>query len=365
MITVTSEAASVLAGSGFIYRVAVESWLNGVLLAASVPIATGGEETDSTLNVPERVTLTVPRVKDGVDWTPTSDSSPLAAKGQRLHVKLGIGLSLGRFEWITRARLLIEESEVDGDVVAVSAVGLLQLIQEARLIAPFQPSGTIVSTVRALVEPALTVLVDSGLADRSVPSGITYDEDRLRAAQEVIDAWPAVATVDPEGYLRVGPNVQSTTAVLALTDTGTSRTVIEATGRSTREGAANVIVARGTASDGSQVQAVSYVTSGPDAVGGPYNPLPVPYFFQSPLLTTVGQCQLAADTIRDRRQRRVATEYQVTMVPHPALQIGDVVSLTSARLSLSAVLCTIQRLVLPYTAGTGQLSPMVLVVKTL
>jgi len=365
MITVTSECASVLSGAGFSYHLSVESWLGGTLLASSVPVASAGEESDRTINVPERLTLTIPRVVDGVDWTPTAATSALAAKGQRLHVKLGVGLSLGRVEWLTRGRFLIYDTELDGDALQVQAVGLLELVNQARLISPFQPTGTIVSTLRSLVEPALTVLVDSALVDRAVPGSVTYDEDRLRAAQEVMDAWPAAATVDPEGYLRVGPTAQSTTPVLTLTDTGSLRTVIEVAGRSTREGGANVIVARGTASDGSQVQGVSFITTGPDAYGGNYNPLPVPYFFQSPLLTSIPQCQAAADTIRDRRARQASTEYQVTTVPHPGVQLGDVVSLTSARLGLTAQLGTVERLVLPYTANAGTLPPMVLTVKTL
>jgi hypothetical protein len=234
------------------------------------------------------------------------------------------------------------------------------------LINPFQPTGTIQSTLRSLVEPALTILVDTALVDRAVPGGIAYDEDRLRAFSEVRDAWPASASVDPEGYLRLVPALQSTTPVLTITDTGSSRTIIEATGKSTREGGANVIVARGTATDGSQVQGVSYVTSGPDTFGGPYSPLPVPYFFQSPLLTTVAQAQAAADTIRDRRARQAAVEYKVEMVPNPAVQLGDVAALTSARLGLSGTLCTVESISLPYKAGkSSELPSMVLGVKVL
>jgi len=363
MITVSSTARSVL-GSGFVYRLSVESWLGGVLLADSVPVESGGEETDRSLNVPERITLVVPRVKDAVDWTPSSPLSPLAAKGQRLHVKLGIGLANGQTEWITRGRFLIYESVPDSRAVRVTGVGMLELINQARLISPFQPSGTLTSTLRGLVEPALTVLVDSAVTDRSVPAAINYDEDRLGAVNELLDAWPASASVDPEGFLSVTPATQSTTPVLALSD-ARGGTVITASGSSTREGGANVIVARGTASDGGQVQGVAYITTGPDAYGGAYNPLPVPYFFQSPLLTTTGQAQAAAETIRNRRQLQAAREFTVSMVPDPTIQVGDVVSLTSASNGLSAELCSVEALSLPYAAPQGGMPDMVLTVRTL
>lgn len=362
MIAVSAECQSVLASPAFIYRINVESWLGGTLLASSVPVDAGGEETDRSLNVPERITLTVPRVQDGFDWTPSSATHPLAAKGQRLHVKLGIGLSQGRTEWFARGRFLIEDSESDESSVSVAAVGLLELVNEARLISPYQPAGTFLSTVRGLVEPALTVYTDGTLVDRSVPATINFDEDRLSGLNTVLDAWPASGVVDPEGFLRISAPAQSTTPVLTLVD-GQDRTVIDATGSSKREGGANVVVTRGTAADGSQVQGSTFITTGPNAYGGPFNPLPVPFFFQSPLLTSVAECQAAALTIAARRQRLNSREFTVVMVPNPTVQGGDVVSLTSARLGLSAKLCTVERLTLPYAARDGQMPAMTLTVR--
>lgn len=364
MIAVSVECQSVLASPAFVYRLNVESWLGGTLLASSVPVSSGGEETDRSLNVPERVMLTVPRVKNAFDWTPTSATHPLAAKGQRLHVKLGVGLSQQRTEWFARGRFLIEDSEPDGNSVRVAAVGLLELIDEARLISPYQPTGTFVSTVRGLVEPALTVLIDGSLTDRAVPGSINFDEDRLAGLATTLDAWPASASVDPEGYLRLAAPSQSTVPVLSLVD-GSGRTVIDAGGGSTRQGGANAVVARGTAPDGSQVQGSTFITSGPSAYGGPYNPLPVPYFFQSPLLTTIDQCNAASATIAARRQRLQSREFRVQMVPNPTVQAGDVVALTSARLGLSAEPCTVERLTLPYAAPDGQMPAMELTVRTI
>lgn len=364
MITLTSEATTILTGS-FVYYCAVESWLNGVLLADSIPIADGGEEIDRALRVPERAVFTVPRVKDGIDWTPSSDISPLAANGQRLHVKLGIGLSKGRVEWITRRRLLIQATETDGDSVNVQAVGLLSLIDEARLVSPYQPNSTLGAALRGLLEPAITVLIGSSLTDRAAPTAVNWDEDRLGAALEILDAWPATGAIDPEGYLRVDAPSQSTTPVLALTDTGTGATVIEASGSSARDGAYNAVVARGTQSDGAQIQGVGYLQSGPKAYGSAFNPLAVPKFFSSPLLTTITQCMTTATNMAARLARENNREYKVTTVPHPALQEGDVVSLSSSALGLNAVLGTVERLSLPYVPSEGTMPGMTLTVRTL
>lgn len=350
MITLSDAATNVLTRSHRRY-LAVESWRDGELLAAAVPVDAATEETDRTLRVPERVTFSMPRRYRGTSWAPVGDDHPLAARGQRLHVKLGVGIVGGAVEWFQRGVYLIQDSAVDGDTVSVTAVGLLALVDEARLVSPFQPTGTLTSTLRALIEPALTVVVSSSLEDRDVPAGINYDEDRLAAVYELLDAWPADAAVDPAGYLSVAPLSMSTTPVLELTN-GVGGTVVAAVGSSTREGVANLVVARGTGPDGAQVQGIAYDTSGSaSAYGGPFNPLEVPHIFFSPLLTSVDECNTAAETILARRRRDAGGEYRVEMVPHPGVQVGDVVSITTD--DVTGLVCSVESLTLPYAADGG------------
>ena len=349
MIELSDEALSVLTRSHR-RRIMVESWLGSELLSDAVPVDVASEETDRSLRVPERVTLTVPRIYRGESWSPIAADHPLAANGQRLRVQLGIDIGNSRTEWFQRGWFVINNSDVDGDTVTVEAVGLTVLLDEARLVAPFQPSGTLVSTLRALIEPALTVVREAGLRDGAVASGINWDEDRLGAVQELIDAWPADWRVTEDGHLSVFPATTPTTADLALTS-GTGGTLVKATGGSSREGAFNTVVAQGTATDGAPVQGVAYDYTGPKAAGGPFNPLPVPFYFPSPLLTTVAQCSAAAQTVLARKRREAGREFRVEMVPHPAVQAGDTVSITTD--DYTNLLCSVEALSLPYTAGGG------------
>lgn len=349
MITLSDTATSVLAAGNFRYYQSVQSWLGEELLSDDVPIAAGTEEVDRAQQVSERVSLTVPRYDRGTSWSPTTDDHPLAANGQRLRVQLGIGIGNNVIEWFSRGWFVIQKSEASGDSVQVEALGLLTLVQEARLVSPYQPSGTLVSTLRGLIEPALTVVVDAGLTDRSVPAGINYDEDRLGAVIELLDAWGADMAVTEEGYLSVFPMGPSLTPVLTLTN-GTGGTIIQSTGSSTRDNAYNVVVARGTASDGGQVQGVAYDVTSFKRYGGDFNPLAVPYFFPSPLLTTVAQCTTAAQTVLSKLKRSTGKTFQVEMVPHPGLQAGDTVSITTDDYSGLAL---VETLSLPYTPDGG------------
>lgn len=334
------------------YRVQIQSWLGGELQANDIPLVDGGEEVDRTLRVPERVSLTVPREELGFSWDPVEPDHPLAAYGQRLWVHLGV--DLGTYvEWHLRGEYLITDSSTDGDTVRVEAAGLLQLIDEARLSSPFQPSGTFVSTLRSLVEPALTVDVDEAPTDRAIPTGMNWDEDRLGAVVELLDTWPAEAHVTGDGYLRVVEAGDSADSVLSLTD-GTGGNVLSWGGGAGRDGSYNLVVARGTASDGGQLQAVAYERNGPAAFDGPFSPLPVPYFYESPLLTTLDQCQAAANTRLNTLRRSRSTRITAVCTPHPGLQAGDAVTVTGR--NLSGALCIVERVSLPYVPGEMSLT---------
>jgi hypothetical protein len=358
VIETSGALASILANGTYQLRCRVESWLGDTLLADDVPISTGQEDADRSLGVPERLTLTVPRVDDyGTVWEPSSPTSPLAAYGQRLRVTLGVGVANGAFEWLSRGWFLVSGSSTDSSTVQVEAEGLLSLIDEARLVAPYQPAAgsTFVSVLRDLTEPALTVDVNDAPADRAVPTTLAYDEDRLGAVNEVLDAWPAEARVTSDGYLRVFPATDPTSSTLALTD-GTGGTVLEWQAATSRDDAFTCVVARGEGPDGTQVQGVVYETAGALADRATFNPLPVPFFYYSPLLTTAAQCRAAATTIRNRKRRTAAQRLSATVVPDPRVELGDCYAVTSARLGLAGRLTVVETVSLPYVADGGAMT---------
>jgi hypothetical protein len=356
VITVPSVVTAVLGGPSIVLTVSVSSWRDGVLLAADVPIIAAAEECDRTIRVPERITLQVPSRDDNTVWSPGgTEDHPLASNGQRLNVKIGVGTTAGAVEYFTRGWFLIEDVEENDDTVDVTAVGLLALVDEARLVTPYQPVGTIGSALRGLLEPGLTVDLTDAPTDRAVPAAgaVNYDEDRLGAVLEIIDAWSAELRVNENGFAVVTVDATPTVAVATLTDTGPAAVIAKRTGSSTRGGGFNTVVARGTAADGGQLQAVVYDLTSPHRITGPWSPYPVPYFYASPLLTTIAQCNAAAATVLRRIRRTAGQAYALQMVPNPLLQLGDAVQLST---SLFTGLCTIERLTLPYRTSAGEMS---------
>ncbi|MFE2469703.1 DUF5047 domain-containing protein [Streptomyces mirabilis] len=357
----SATALAVVQGS-YTMDIRAESWLGGLLLADSIPVSDGTENRDRSLSVPEQITLTVPRRDGGYDWDPGTDPAhPLAAYGQMLRIDYGVDVG-GQMEWINRGWFLITESSTDGDTVSVSCQGLLTLIAEANLISPFQPSSsdTLVSVIRALVEPALTVSFDGTLIDRAVPLGMQWDSDRLGAVTEVLTAWGTAERVTEDGYLLIEPVSDAGASVLSISDDPETGTVVRWQGATTRDSAFNVVVAQGEDSNGNQLQGVAYDSDGtsPYQYGGNFNPLPVPYSYQSSLLTTVAQCRTAAAAQMKLLRRQAFRKLGVTMVPHPGLIAGDIVSVTGA--GLTSARCAIESLSLPYSPGEQTLTVRVL-----
>jgi len=369
MITVSDDLMNVLRYGSF--KLHARCWTSyaGKVTATNIPIVAGGETFDDSLNVPERVEIDVPRVVDGVNLAPGDPKAALAAYGQRLHVQLGVDVGTFGIEWFDRGEFLIIESESDGDVVHVTAVGLLALVEEADFVSPYQPSSTMKTIVRNLVEPAIPVVFSADLTDRSGPpgsAGVNYDEQRLVCLIECLNTWPADMLMKPEGYLYLTPDPGTAAPPqdwnlfrYNRTDSPFDRaTVIRTQESSSRDGVTNCVVARGTDANGGQVYAAAYDTStGATRYKGPFNPFPVPYVLQSPFLTTRPQCQAAANKLLAQRSRTTYRRFDAEIVPLPILCGRDGVYVYDGNpdLSQAATGTWVETLDLPYVADGGSM----------
>lgn len=355
MIDVSDEAADIMAAGDFQMFTKVESWRGTNLLDDDVPIDTGTETVDVTLNVPESIHLTVPAVYEGVNYAPGDDvNHPLAPWGQRLRILVGVGVSGGGIEWIRRQWCYITDTEVEGDTVTVTASGLLGLVLEAGLISPVVAAGQFSDMLRRLVEPAMTVDLTLAPPDRTIVGAVTWDDSRLDAVGDLLDGWTAVAYQDENGVLIVLPPGDALTAEADFTD-GVGGTAMQWGTVINREGAASVVVARGNTVTGVDVQGVAYDTdpASPTWYRGLFNPLSVPYVWYSPLLSSTSQCNAAAAIILSRRKAQAARRVTTSAVPNLALQARDAVTVTSARLGLNGRFGIVDQLTMPLTAKSG------------
>lgn len=304
--------------------VRASAWYEGAVSIEEVPIIGGSVKSELTAQVPQSVTLSVP-----ITLTPRTPLDPLNKNGQELVLQRGrlyqgapLLHDLGTF------RIASWRASAPTGSLEVEAVNQADRLREARLESPLSPAGgtPYVDVAERLVDGILPLEVDASLPSRTVPSGITWEEDRLGALFELAEAWPARFHVTPDGVATFSPVLTDvlTEAPVATFSADASSTVVEYQPQGSREGYYNAVIARGQedASGGkAAVQAAAYLAS----YGEPYGR--VPAFYSSPLLTTPAQALKAAQTRLGAFSRPVAV-LSVSAIPDPRLYVGDVVGVS-------------------------------------
>ncbi|MEV4350965.1 hypothetical protein AB0J83_41440 [Actinoplanes sp. NPDC049596] len=356
MIEVDEKVQEVIEGGQFQYLLRVDSYYNNRLLRSNIPVRTGFEEVDLFRNVPERAEFRIPRIDaEGFDWSPTYSTHPLAANGQTVRVSLGIGMDENEPYWFRRCTLRIDNTVTEDDEVVVQAVGLLETIRKATFTGPFQPSGTIYSTIRDLLGGEIPVYFDPDISNGPWSSTIVFDSDRLKSLISVIESsWPGDWEMTPSGVLYVrewqGP-ITRRPSVFTLVE---GDTIIRSTGSTDSDSDYNCVVVRYETADGDPGQAIAYNNDSrhPKRFGGPNSKLPVPYFETYDWAMDSGTANHIAAAILDRIMTRSADAYEVEMIPNPLLWIGDVGTIRLADGTTEKV--QIVQSTLPYTFDGGR-----------
>lgn len=319
------------------YAPVVHSWLGTRLLAADIPVESGEITEDRAQEVPERLTMRVParHGADDVFWVPGTDTlHPLADYGQTLDVSIRITSHVRRRSWdVRQGKFRINSWSYDDTEkeIEVEAVGILQRAADDRLLEPSAPmkGGSLESEIRRLMPAGIPVLVSPDLVDRRCPSSMVWDEDRLGALYEIVDAWPARMYVDETGAVCVEPPLPLVPdPVITLRD-GENGTVVSTPQSSTRDESYNCVVATSSATfEDDRVPPTGYaqITSGPMSVYGEYGR--VTMFFDSPILENVAQCRAASQTrLQDVSRRNL--EIPAEIAPDPRRKIDEAVQLIS------------------------------------
>lgn len=315
-------SASVLASASS-WGCRVVSTRAGVLLANDIPVLSGRARWTTNWQVPDSVTINVPRssVVDSrtVDWLPVTPDAPLARYGQLLDVTMvadGVDTRLGRF--------LNTDWDYDESTVRVTAPGLLRFAADDRLPASLSPrdDGTLQSEFLRLLPEQVSAQFDPALVNRDCPRSMEWDEDRLASLYEIADAWPARVRMDSWGQVLVLPPLEDVPEpVLTFTD-GEGGTVVSVPRAESRDRSWNHVVARSTA-DGVDAWAEAVRADGPTGVAT-YGR--VTKFFTSPLLENEAQCFAAAQTQLQDAQRTART-LTVRAAPDPRVELDDPVEI--------------------------------------
>jgi hypothetical protein len=306
----------------------VTSWLGSTLLAAAVPVSTGKASAKVDQDVPEKLTITVPRFAapnagdPQFDWRPTTPDHPLARYGQQLDVSIVVTSTVTAQSWTTRiGRYKITDwADDDQGTVTVNAEGGLGWVRDNLITVPMSPVGSLVTEAQRLTPLGMGISFDPALTDRAVPTSMSWSDDRLGAMKEIADAWPALLRTDEWGQiLYKSPLPPVPSPVMTLHD-GSGGTVMLAPGSDTRSEAYNQVLAQTSNATATDIQGIASATSGPMSVNGPYGV--VTKKWSSPLITTVDEANAAAATML-ANSMRPALSFPIQIAPDPRVDIDD------------------------------------------
>ncbi len=341
----------------------------GQPLAPSLPIVGGSVEVNSSQITRRRLTmLLAPTMSTGTyDEVATLGRSwqdPIAPYGQEITCEWGLTYTDGTTEWIRLGTFRIDD--VDGSllgdsVVQVRGVSREALVADARFWTPqtrSSPSAQslIAALIREAAGPSIEVLAAASM-DRRVPP-TTFDEDRWRAVADLAESIGAVVYADAFGRFVIADLPTVDTAPVWRVAAGPGGVLVGAAAASSRADVYNAVTVESsnTASDVPPVNA-TVVDAGPNS--------PTRYGFLADGAWGKRVRSMSLPTIASAEQARViatrnlakfagaAATLDVSAVPNPALEAGDVVEVITdpARPAETVRRHVVDSLTIPLTAG--------------
>jgi hypothetical protein len=288
-----------------------------------LPVVGGSVSIDRTSRVRSRASLSVL----GADYYPRSSTDLLAPYGAIFTVSRGIAYADGSSERVPLGTFRVETVALDVSegIVSVEASDRFAQIEDERFTTPYAPTRyeRHVDVIRDLV---LEVYPDIDVEQAAISSTIgnpIFDEDRAGAIDELATAIGCECYFDRLGDFVIAEIVPPTsTSWVWSVDAGSRGVMVDGSKRLAREGAYNGVLARGATTAGAPVSSlvVDDRSGSPTLWGGPFGR--VPRFYESPLILTAAQAQVAATKLL-QRSTGLDEAIEATSIPNPALDVGD------------------------------------------
>jgi hypothetical protein len=332
MLKLTTRAANTIRDSHSIrvYATAVSA---NTGIVDNLPITSGTVVSDASSQVRRTATVGFGLA----DLWPSDPFSILSPIGSELLITYGIVLQPGTVEYINIIRGPITQvtrstpSSGGDDVISVTVADRSSKVAEARFDAPVQTiaGATTVSEISRLITAVLPigVVVDTTGSTKVAPQMEIERERWSDGVEKLADSIGAEVYATPDGNFLIRPEPTLSNPPVWTLDAGDGGILVGEDDEFTRDLTYNRVVASGQRTDGiPPVYAVSSDTNplSPTYINGPFGIKT--RFYASPLLTTVPQCQSAADSMLDRV---TGNHMNVTFrtLTNPALEAGDVIRL--------------------------------------
>lgn len=268
-----------------------------------------------------------------ISLIPRAAVDKLSVYGATLRISRGVDYGGGQRELVPLGVFRLDEvgGDVDEGPVTLTGKSLECVVADDKFTSPYRATGTAVSAVTALIQrsiPDAVVITGAGVVDAAIgPRTFDVEGDPWAAVQEIAAAVGAEVYADADGIFTIAVLPDLLTAPVAWTiSAGEGGAYIQANRAMTADGIYNGILARGenTESGVAPVQAlvIDDDPGSPTYWHGPFKHRPD--FHTSSTLITTGQCTAAA-TLKLRAAKAPSASADITSLPNPALEPGDVI----------------------------------------
>lgn len=262
---------------------------------------------------------------------PRTASDKLSVYGAQLRISRGIQWPDGSRELVPLGVFRVDEvsGDVDEGPVTISGKSLEAMVADDRFTAVTRVTGTAVGAVTSLIQATLpSATVINRATDAAIgPRIFDVEGDRWAAVAECAAAIGAEVYCDADGDFIIAelPDLLSVTPAWTIA-AGEGGAYISASRGMSLDGIYNGCLARGenTEVDAPPVSAlvVDDDPTSPTYWSGPLGHRPM--FYSSATLTTVNLCTQAA-TLKLRAAKAPNASADITSLPNPALEPGDVI----------------------------------------
>jgi hypothetical protein len=265
---------------------------------------------------------------------PRTPADKLAVYGARLRLARGVEYSDGTQELVPLGVFRLDEvsGDVDEGPVTLNGKSLECVVADDKFTAPYRASGTAVGAITTLIQRTIPDAIVTSTASDSAIGPRTWDVegDPWGAVLELAAAIGATVYCNPDGEFVIAelPDLSSATPAWSV-DAGEGGAYVAASRGMTADRVFNGVLARGENTE-SNVAPVSALVvdsdpSSPTYWSGPFGHRPT--FYSSSTLITTSACTAAA-TLLLRSAQAPNASADISSLPNPALEAGDVIRVT-------------------------------------
>lgn len=208
-----------------------------------------------------------------------------------------------------------------GATISVDAEDLTVVVAGAKFVSPETPlsGNTCLPEIRRLLLGIMDVTFEGDIADRPIPSALTYRDERMDAVEDLISALGCSYRVNSTGQLVV--YVPNKTSVWTVKPGEFEGNLINISRSQSISSLKNLIVARNTLQGGQELQAPAEERTGPLRTTGPHGRWPE--FVTADFAETQWDITQAAYESLQTALRDRTVSVPLTTIFHPGLEVGD------------------------------------------